>query len=211
MEPDKKQTILFFNPELLVDFANKSFADGEKITGFREEILLGLFLLRWFKDGKRGDSDFYIGFKYKTGSEKEISEHTEEGTLSIEDFDKKYSESDTLSDIVIKSAYDNESDLQIHFQIKAFPRENKPETINEDLIALLDKKRLVTTNNEVLVIYSHYTIGLDHSRITKYLETYPYESVIQLFWTNKDTLNFFKLKPNTKQHHSLKIDEVFKT
>lgn len=211
MEQDKKQTVLFFNPELLVDYANKSFADEEKITGFREEILLGLFLLRWFKDGKRSDSEFYIGFKYKTGSEKEIFELVEKGTLSIEDFDKKYSECDTLSDIVIKSAYDNGSDLQIHFQIKAFPRENKSETINEDLIALLDKKRLVTTDGEVLIIYSHYTIGLDHGRITKYLETYTYESVIQIFWTNKDTLNFLKLKPNTKQHYSLKVDEVFKT
>lgn len=211
MEQDKRLGVLFFNSSDLARFANERLAAGLEITGFSEEILLGLFLLRWFKDGQRGDSDFSIGFKYKTGSEKVISELIDKGDLTIKKFNEEFSENDTLSDVIIKSTYGSDPDLMLQFQIKAFPRVNKPETITEDLVSLLEKKKHVTVDNEVLIIYSHYTIGLNHGKVTKYLETYPYGTVIQIFWTNKDTLNFLKLKPNTRQHYSLSIGQIFDT
>ncbi len=58
---NKKESLIFFNTKDLIDFINSIFKEGEKLTGFKEEILIALFLLRWFKDGKRKESIFYIG------------------------------------------------------------------------------------------------------------------------------------------------------
>lgn len=204
-----KNSSVFFSPEDLLEFVNSNFKEREKITGFNEEVLIGLFLLRWFKDSKRKDSDFFIGFKYKIEHQKELENLVKQNELTPSHFNNEFADQNTLSDIIIKSK-DKQAELDIHFQIKAFPRENKPDTITDDLVRLLDKKKNVDVGNEVLLIYSHYTQGLDSEVLSKYLETYPYKSVIHVFWTNKDTLNFLKLKPPTYQHYSLKYSDLFK-
>lgn len=206
----KKSLSVYFNTKDLIEFANGNFKEIEKISGFNEEVLIGLFLLRWFKDGKRKDSNFSIGFKYKVEHERELEDLVKYDKLSPALFSQKFADQNTLSDIVIKSLTE-QTKLDIHFQIKAFPRENHPETITNELIKLLEKKRYIDVDDEVLLIYSHFTQGLNPDTLSKYLETYPYKLVVQVFWSNGNTLNFLKLKPPTYQHYSLDYHDVFKT
>jgi hypothetical protein len=206
----KKDLSVYFSPKDLTEFANGNFKEREKISGFNEEVLIGLFLLRWFKEGKRKDSNFSIGFKYKVEYESELGDLVKHKKLSPALFSKRFADQNTLSDLIIKSSIE-QIDLDTHFQIKAFPRENNPENITDELIKLLEKKRYVDVGEEVLLIYSHFTQGLDPDTLSKYLETYPYKSVIQVFWSNGNTLNFLKLKPPTYQHYSLNYRDVFKT
>lgn len=115
---------------------------------------------------------------------------------------------------MVKSYYrDIRLEINIGFQIKAFPRENNPETITSDFIKLLEKKKNVQVDKEVLLIYSHFTQGIQIENIQKIIKDYPYESIIQIFWTNKNTLNFLKLKPldnyNKYKHFSIAWEEVF--
>lgn len=42
---NKKQALIFFETETLTKFINEIFKSQEKISGFNEEVLIGIFLL----------------------------------------------------------------------------------------------------------------------------------------------------------------------
>lgn len=100
----KKNLSIHFNPKDLIGFANSNFKEREKISGFNEEVLIGLFLLKWFKDGKRKDSNFSIGFKYKVEHESELEDLLKHNKLSPALFSKRFADQNTLSDLIIKSS-----------------------------------------------------------------------------------------------------------
>jgi len=209
---DRKKHIIFFEISDLTIFLNRFFKKGQMVMGFQEEVLLGVFLFRWFKKGKRSDSKFYIGFKYNPSHEKEIVDVLSSRPLTPEVFQQKYHDPNTLSDLVVRSIYQDRKDtIDLHIQIKTFPREDRPGTITQELIDFLETKKSVTPTDEILLIYSYYTRGLDGDKLDNYLRTYPYKSIVQVFWTDKNRLNFLKLKPATGEHYSLGVEEIFTT
>lgn len=203
--------IIFFTAGKLRDYLNQKYINGNFGSTVDLECVVALHLRKVYELYLENKDELVIGFELKRDGEDKI-ESLPDSFESVEHSMEKFTEEDTLTDIIIGGFNGKKIFNAYKIQIKHFGIGNLENGNTDDFIKFLDKRLFDAATNEQLVIFLDKNRGdIDAEKVDDWAELnakkIKYRQLITVHQSKLDEKFIFNLLISNGEH--VKKQKIF--